>query len=315
MRRIEAMTTPRALSLASLVFVVAACGPGEVPVGGAAAPTAIDKTPPVSRAELRKPKSLAQITRSPVVPQDLPQAAPSKEKLGPLDDELRHLIDELAHDRVPFNAKFALLKLEERWPESRPWLLQGLDSWDAQQRHLCAYALMRSHEPPSEKLLEVAFESLSDDWSTYSQQLRRINPNVNRADVAANYLRLHPEESHPYLLRGFRGPDEQPREICAGILAQVGDASLHRELIDFFVPGLQDNRVRGDAGAATTALVAIGQPAVPALLAQARGFDDQAARLSHAILDQIEGRCDASSSLETHKLNRAVSLQHLQGRW
>ena len=44
------------------------------------------------------------------------------------------------------------------------------------------------------------------------------------------------------------------------------------------------------------------------------GFDDQAARLSLAILDQIEGQSDASTSFHTHKLRRVINPLRLEHR-
>lgn len=230
-----------------------------------------------------------------------------------LSDELQQLIEDLRDDGVERNALRAVPKLRKAWPESQPYLERGLQSQDAQQRLLCAYLLMDKSAPPSPRLLEVAVESLRDDQLPYGYHWsgERSFIYAHNGRMASSYLSRHPAQARPYLLDGFRGRERQCRQLCAGLLARQPDQGLHADLIAYFRPQLYNNHIAGDAADACRALLAIGEQSLPGLRSLARSWDPQAARLSAAWIEQIEGHHDPAISFEKHDLEGVIARRTL----
>ncbi len=226
----------------------------------------------------------------------------------------RELLEALRHDGLKWNASRAAHELGEAWPDSSPWLEEGLDSADSQQRLLCAYVLMEKDSPPFPRLLEVAVESLRDDHLPRGRHGdgTRSYLFIFNADLAQSYLANQGNSARSELVKGLDNYDSQQELRCALLLAHLPDEGLHGELAELLIPHLLNNNIAGDAKMASRALLRIGKPALPGLRSLfSRTWDPQASRLSGALLDLIEGRLDPFDSYEKHDLKGVISRRTL----
>ena len=206
-----------------------------------------------------------------------------------------------------------MYELTRAWPDSRPWLEEGLDSADSQQRLLCALVLMRKDCPPFPRLLEVAVESLRDDHlpSGHHRDGTPAYLSVYNAERAQRYLVQQGNSARSALLKGLGGYDSQQKLLSACLLARLPDEGLHGKLAEILASHLFNNGISGDAAQATRALLRIGKPALPILQSLSRSWDPQAARLSRALLDLIDQRHDAATAFEKHGLQEVISRRTL----
>ncbi|MEK6702825.1 MAG: hypothetical protein AABZ53_11215 [Planctomycetota bacterium] len=189
----------------------------------------------------------------------------------------RQLVRELGDDDRRYNAQACAEALQKHLPETVGLLEQALWSDDFQRRQIAASILWgidcRGTRPPvwsariarfaytpGERLFEVSVETLGDDYP---------GDFGYRADVrvtdACDFLKAHADEAQEQMRRAFVESNDQRSVLAAAVAAEAGPDVLQEAAVRTLIRHLRGNMTQGDAIIAASALLNIGERAIPYL--------------------------------------------------
>lgn len=196
---------------------------------------------------------------------------------------------DLRHDGTRWNATEALHVLGSLAPSvARPPLVAALASPDFQQRQMAANALLELDiAEPTDAMFRVCIEGLRDDSLPVDAAIPAYTYVCN-ARNGLSFLSKHAAAAESQLAEGIQSTDRQQRLLSAGIVCAARLEKLAPKACAVLIESLGDNSAFNDAAFATAALVALGEPALPALRAAAADADAQRRALAVLIAWRIE---------------------------
>jgi len=188
----------------------------------------------------------------------IPVVLEEPQELTPL--QVRNLIEDFRHNRIPYDAIRARSPLQGRTADQLPLpiLEAAMQSDDPQYRNFCLAVLQHARGyQPSDAMIAACVEALKDD--DFPRSLKHGGTLLHNASGAVRFLEVTPTLEARHLQKALDSDDGQQRFLSAYLLARRG-AKIHKEkIIKILVHHLKDNRIVGDAHLAGTGLAGLGE--------------------------------------------------------